>query len=162
MTFYNVHRRIFFKQVASLGVALGTAGWFSVVHAETGSFEGLVLFLTEREFINHDFLQQTYQALLAKNNQLDQDIKNLSEVITDQKIKNVASLMHYLKQSKQVALETVAQQTIEALYTGVVGQGDKASYVNYQMALMFEPTLGVITIPTYVNARPEYWSARPE
>ncbi|EKS9846005.1 uridylyltransferase, partial [Burkholderia cepacia] len=31
----------------------------------------------------------------------------------------------------------------------------------YETALMFEPTRDVTVIPTYIRARPEYWTARP-
>jgi hypothetical protein len=162
MTAYKVHRRMFFKQIATVSIGLSGVGWFGSAHADVKGFEALALFLTGRRFINAAFLQQTYQALQTQDKDLDQNINRLSDLISQQKITKVEALMPYLQKSKQAALATSAQQIIAALYTGIAGQGDKATVINYQMALMFEPTLGVITIPTFVGARPEYWSAQPE
>lgn len=162
MTSYNLHRRTFFKQAASVGIALGSMGLASAVHAGVDSFDNLALFLTNRKFINAEFLRQTHQKLAEQDQGLEQKIKKLTELITEKKSPNVEVFMQYLSQAKHQDLLAFAQKVITSLYTGVVGQGDQAKVISYQMALMFEPTLGVITIPTYVGARPEYWSASPE
>ncbi len=162
MTSNNIHRRTFLKKIVLVAVAFKSLGWAGGAYADVSGFEGLALFLTDRKFINSEYLTLTYQALLAQDNNLDQKLRNLSAAIAQQKNLKVEGFMQYLNQSKQPTLLTTAQQIIAALYTGVVGQGDQAKVINYQMALMFEPTLGVIAIPTYVSARPEYWSASPE
>ena len=46
---------------------------------------------------------------------------------------------------------------ISAFYLGQVGQGDDATLVSFEKALMFQPTEGVIVIPTYALGGPNYW-----
>jgi hypothetical protein len=47
---------------------------------------------------------------------------------------------------------------VAALYLGVVGEGDTATLVSYEAALMFAPTQDVTPIPSYAIGGPSYWA----
>lgn len=163
MASYNLHRRSLVKKFALLSITLNGISLARVAYAnDVSGFENLALFLTGRKYINATYLNQSYQTLLSQNKNLDEALNKLSVAITAQKSTSIEAFMQYLTISGQTELLTTAQQIITALYTGVVGQGEQAQVTNYQMALMFEPALGIMTIPTFVGARPEYWAAYPE
>jgi hypothetical protein len=49
---------------------------------------------------------------------------------------------------------------VAAIYLGVVGDGDAATLVSYEAALMFAPTQDLTPIPSYAIGGPAYWDAR--
>jgi hypothetical protein len=53
-----------------------------------------------------------------------------------------------------------AGKLVAALYLGVVGDGDAATLVSYEAALMFAPTQDLTPIPSYAIGGPAYWDAR--
>lgn len=55
------------------------------------------------------------------------------------------------------ALKATAMAIISAFYLGQVGQGGDATVVSFEKALMFQPTEGIIVIPTYALGGPNYW-----
>lgn len=54
-------------------------------------------------------------------------------------------------------LKATAMAVISAFYLGQVGEGRSATFVSFEKALMFQPTEGVIVIPTYALGGPNYW-----
>ncbi len=55
------------------------------------------------------------------------------------------------------AARETAAMLVSAFYLGVVGDGDAATLVSYEAALMFAPTQDVTPIPSYALGGPGYW-----
>jgi hypothetical protein len=53
-----------------------------------------------------------------------------------------------------------ALRIISAWYLGVVDNVPGATVIAYELALMFQPTADVMTIPTYAIAGPNGWNAK--
>jgi len=58
------------------------------------------------------------------------------------------------------AAKAAARRIISAWYLGVVDDVPGAKVIAYELALMFQPTADVMTIPTYAISGPNGWSAK--
>lgn len=58
-------------------------------------------------------------------------------------------------------LRDAAMAVVTAWYTGTVVAGQKATVVAYEHALMYRPVADALTVPTYCNEGPMWWTAAP-
>lgn len=85
----------------------------------------------------------------------------------------LASLKSYLDQhhfahvddflaanDNQSAGRQIASKIISAWYTGVVGEGSELELIAYAEAMMYQPTKGILVVPTY-GGGPLSWGAKP-
>ena len=66
-----------------------------------------------------------------------------------------------LEAATQVGLKDLALGIVAAWYTGTVGQGSTAVMVAYEEALMYQPVRDGLTVPTYCNFGPLWWTGMP-
>jgi len=66
-----------------------------------------------------------------------------------------------LEAATQVGLKDLALGIVSAWYTGTVGQGTSAVMVAYEEALMYQPVRDGLTVPTYCNFGPLWWTGMP-
>lgn len=66
-----------------------------------------------------------------------------------------------LEAATQIGLKDLALGIVAAWYTGTVGQGKTAVLVAYQEALMYQPVRDGLTVPTYCNFGPLWWTGLP-
>lgn len=58
-------------------------------------------------------------------------------------------------------LREAALAVVTAWYTGTVVAGQKTTVVAYEHALMYRPVADALTVPTYCNEGPMWWTAAP-
>lgn len=58
-------------------------------------------------------------------------------------------------------LREAALAVVTAWYTGTVVAGQKTTVVAYEQALMYRPVADALTVPTYCNEGPMWWTAAP-
>lgn len=66
-----------------------------------------------------------------------------------------------LAQASEIGLGGTALSVVAAWYTGTVGSGAGATMVAYARALMYQPVADGMTVPTYCNFGPLWWTAAP-
>lgn len=66
-----------------------------------------------------------------------------------------------LAQADTAGLRGTALSVVAAWYTGTVGTGPKATMVAYAKALMYQPVSDGMTVPTYCNYGPVWWTVAP-
>ncbi|QHI97714.1 D-sorbitol dehydrogenase [Xylophilus rhododendri] len=66
-----------------------------------------------------------------------------------------------LAQADSAGLRGTALSIVAAWYTGTVGSGPGATMVAYAKALMYRPIADGMTVPTYCNYGPGWWTAAP-
>lgn len=122
-------------------------------------FAGVAAYLTCRKALPARYVQSVYDGLVAQDHAFPARLRALVVAIDT----GTQPLEAFVKTLGIAApeLHTTALAVIEAFYTGSVGHGGQARMVGYETALMFEPTVDITVIPTYIRARPEYWTERP-
>ncbi|WP_176041305.1 sugar dehydrogenase complex small subunit [Burkholderia stabilis] len=122
--------------------------------ARTGAF------LTGRAALPADYVASVCRALQAHDPRFDEHLRVLDTALATAPPNDVQNVVAQMR-SQSPELHAAALAIVEAFYTGTVGRGSGARMVGYETALMFEATADVTVIPSYVRARPEYWTARP-
>ncbi|WP_160003510.1 sugar dehydrogenase complex small subunit [Rhizobium sp. 18055] len=124
----------------------------------TQAFMQLSEFLTARKL--DPVLGGRYFAALAKRNpNLAADIASLQQAITTS---GAADMDAFLAQAAtDPALLASMQKIVGAWYLGVVGEPEDAELITYSEALMYAPTKGILTIPSY-GPGPNAWGPKPD
>ncbi|QOW20589.1 hypothetical protein INQ41_06195 [Lysobacter ciconiae] len=145
---------------ASVAVAVGASpGLAQGVVAATEvdpDFVELSRFLTARPELDARIVARAHQGLTQAHTGFAAQWAALDRAISGAKLADVdafaASDLY-----GDPALRGTAMAIISAFYLGQVGQGDDATLVSFEKALMFQPTEGIIVIPTYALGGPNYW-----
>jgi hypothetical protein len=95
-------------------------------------------------------------AMKLLNPGLDQDIDSINEIA---KKKNAKIVEDFFADIPDGHLRETALAMIAAWYTGVVADTSDAEVFAYELALMYQPTRDVMTIPSYAISGPNGWSA---
>lgn len=66
-----------------------------------------------------------------------------------------------LAAATDAGLRELALLIVAAWYTGTVGAGTTASVVAYEQALMYRPVADGMSVPTYCDNGPIWWTAEP-
>lgn len=97
-------------------------------------------------------------ALKKRNAELDASMATLSNLI---KQSGVSDMDGFLALSgTDPALMKTATKIVSAWYLGVVGEPEDAELITYADSLMYRPTKGLLTIPSY-GPGPNAWGPKP-
>lgn len=175
----NIHddmlpgRRAILLGIAAVAVETGLSGYPGILAAQTSSAAstaaapaaasladpGFLLLsqrLTDHANINPVTAQRIRNALapagVKQAAQVDQLIALAGQHTTAESL---------LEAATQVGLKDLALGIVAAWYTGTVGQGTSAVMVAYEEALMYQPVRDGLTVPTYCNFGPLWWTGMP-
>ena len=119
-------------------------------------FVELSRFLTGKPDLDARIVARAHQGLTAADPAFASRSATLARAIREADLSDIdafaASTLY-----DDPALKSTAMAMISAFYLGQVGQGDDATLVSFEKALMFQPTEGIIVIPTYALGGPNYW-----
>ncbi|HDR9868563.1 TPA: sugar dehydrogenase complex small subunit [Burkholderia cenocepacia] len=162
----DVQRRRLVKLSAGAALAAALPAGMLIARAATApqavplrDFAGVAAYLTRRSALPSRYVQSVYDGLVEQDREFPARLRALAVAIGT----GTQPVDRFVRKLGVAApeLRATALAIIEAFYTGSVGHGGQARMVGYETALMFEPTSDVTVIPTYIRARPEYWTARP-
>ncbi|MFJ3680641.1 sugar dehydrogenase complex small subunit [Pseudomonas sp. NPDC090208] len=155
-------RRSLLRGSVTLGLAAMLGGLTplqSVFAAEVsaGDFIALSQFLISRPV--NPVLAARYQAALAKRApNFAGNVIALKQLISEQGYKHVDE---YLAQAQpDPSLKATATSIVSAWYLGIVGEPADAELISYSEAVMYQPTHGILAIPTY-GGGPASWGPKP-
>lgn len=154
-----------FSSAGRVGVPFrmsGIASAFADVPAGGGldAFLALSQHLTGRSSFDPVLGKRVYETLSQSDSQFTQ---------------NVAALNNWVKTHGGVPSDTVTQALqveqpplaksvgaiMRAWYLGLVGEMPNVHVVAYERALMFDPVMDVLTVPSYCRDVPFYWTQKP-
>jgi len=95
-------------------------------------------------------------AMKQLNPGIDRSIDGIIEIAQKKNAKIVEDFFPDLPEGD---LKDTALAIISAWYTGVVVDAPDAEVFAYELALMYQPTRDVMTIPSYAISRPNGWTA---
>lgn len=133
--------------------------WQSVMAAQVASddFIALSQFLVSRP-VNPVLAARYYAALDKRAPNFSTNATALMQLINAQGYKHVDE---YLAQANpDTSLKATATSIISAWYLGIVGEPADAELISYSLAMMYQPTHGILVIPTY-GGGPASWGAKP-
>ncbi|MDI9697017.1 sugar dehydrogenase complex small subunit [Burkholderia cenocepacia] len=162
----DAQRRRLVKLSAGAALAAALPAGMLIARAATApqavplrDFAGVAAYLTRRSALPSRYVQSVYDGLVEQDREFPARLRALAVAIGT----GTQPVDRFVRTLGVAApeLRATALAIIETFYTGSVGHGGQARMVGYETALMFEPTSDVTVIPTYIRARPEYWTARP-
>ncbi|GGP20909.1 hypothetical protein GCM10010970_17560 [Silvimonas iriomotensis] len=128
--------------------------------ARDAAFLQLSQLLTGRPQLDATIAHRFYSALGVSNGQLDSQIQEIAGEAQTNSLTSAEELLAALDANKPELAKT-ARTIIAAWYSGVVGEGPQALVITYADALMFDLTKDATMPPSYCQAAPLYWSAKP-
>ena len=155
-------RRNLLRGSVALGLTAlvtGVMPWQSVLAAQVSSddFVALSQFLVSRP-VNPVLAARYFAALDKRAPNFSTNAIALKQLIEARGYKHVDE---YLTQPEpDASLKATATSIISAWYLGIVGEPADAELVAYSQALMYQPTHGILIIPTY-GGGPATWGAKP-
>jgi hypothetical protein len=100
--------------------------------------------------------QRLAVAMQAANPRINEHIKNLLAIA---KPKNAKIVEDFFPDVPDGPLKETALSIISAWYSGVISDAPDAEVFAYELALMYQPTIDVMTIPSYALSGPNGWNA---
>lgn len=158
----NLSRRSLLRGTAALGglaVAASLAGPVSAfaVDDSVASFTQLSEFLTG--YTLDPVLGGRFLAALKKRDAgLDASLTALSQLIKQSGVPNMDGFLALT--GTDPALMKTATKVVSAWYLGVVGEPEDAELITYADSLMYRPTKGLLTVPSY-GPGPNAWGPKP-
>jgi fructose 5-dehydrogenase small subunit len=155
-------RRSLLRGTAILGglaIAASLAGPVSVFAADdsVASFTQLSEFLTG--YTLDPVLGARFLAALKKRDaDLDASLAALSQLIKQSGVPNMDGFLALT--GTDPALMKTATKVVSAWYLGVVGEPEDAELITYADSLMYRPTKGLLTVPSY-GPGPNAWGPKP-
>lgn len=162
---YGLSRRRLLKSSAIVGATLLSINVVSaplkLVDDRPGvdAFLKLARLLTNRPTLEPAFSAAMYSALVSHTERFNHRLNTLEKALSISGAQDVQSFISALPSEDEN--RKLALLIIESFYTGNVGRGRQAVVVSYEKALMFQKTIDVTVIPTYIRAQPNYWVATP-
>jgi fructose 5-dehydrogenase small subunit len=121
----------------------------------TGQFMAISTLLIQHH-LNPDIGSRLAAAMQAKNPAFQEQI---AELLTIARKKNARVVEDFFPDIPEGPLKATALAIISAWYLGVISDAPDAEVFAYELALMYQPTLDVMTIPSYAIAGPNGWNA---
>ncbi|MDN0082754.1 sorbitol dehydrogenase family protein [Crenobacter sp. SG2305] len=129
--------------------------------SQNANFLALSRLLTGRPALDARMGERLYAALSGEDHSFAGQVAALADFAKKGGHANVEALTAALD-AQQDELAKTLRRIVAAWYTGVVGEGPNARVViAYADALMFQPVKDVLMPPTYCQAAPNYWVAKP-
>jgi fructose 5-dehydrogenase small subunit len=97
-------------------------------------------------------------ALRKRDADLDASMAALSNLIKQSGVRNMDGFLALT--GTDPALIKTATKIVSAWYLGVVGEPEDAELITYAESLMYRPTKGLLTIPSY-GPGPNAWGPKP-
>ncbi|MCS4244212.1 hypothetical protein M2418_003753 [Rhizobium sp. BIGb0125] len=97
-------------------------------------------------------------ALKKRDAELDANMAALSNLIKQSGVLNMDGFLAL--SGTDPALMKTATKIVSAWYLGVVGEPEDAELITYADSLMYRPTKGLLTIPSY-GPGPNAWGPKP-
>lgn len=152
-------RRALVKGAATAVAVAGFAGSLSAFAADdaAGPFTRASEFLTSRK-LNPVLAGRYYVALKKRDPQFDAEVSRLLGIIAQAKASDVDAFLASTQLDQQSS--STVTKIISSWYLGTVGEGADAELVGYAEALMYEPTRGILVVPSY-GGGPNSWGEKP-
>jgi hypothetical protein len=149
--------------LAGAAFSVASIAWGRVANAEMSgvaatpdAFISVSRAITARSDLSPVTASRIYAALLAASDQLPAQIAQLGQFAQQ------ASTPDALKQAATTAgLGDVLMAIVTAWYTGTVETTKGTVVVSYAEALMYRPVADGLTVPTYCNKGPLWWTGLP-
>lgn len=148
---------------ATLAAVLGFRATPSATAAVLGESAPAAAFLRASEFLTHRTLDpllaaRYYAGLKKRNAKLDGAITQLLARVAQSKAVDIDAFLAQGAGDK--ATMATVSEVISAWYLGIVGDGADSELVSYADALMYQPTRGVLVVPSY-GGGPNSWGEKP-
>lgn len=155
-------RRSLLRGSVALGLGALVTGlmpWQSVMAAaqSDADFIALSQFLLSRT-VNPVLARRYYAALDKRAPNFTTNVIALQRLVTERGLKHVDEYLALT--DADPSLKGTATSIISAWYLGIVGEPADAQLVSYSEALMYQPTHGILIIPTY-GGGPDSWGPKP-
>lgn len=155
-------RRSLLRGSVTLGVTAMISGlmpWQSVMAAaqSDADFIALSQFLVSRP-VNPVLAARYYAALEKRAPNFFTNVIALKQLIGERVFKHVDEYLALT--DADPSLKATATSIISAWYLGVVGEPADAQMISYSEAMMYQPTHGILIIPTY-GGGPNSWGPKP-
>lgn len=115
--------------------------------------------------IDHSLAERGWSAITSREQDFPARFAALENAVGRE---GLVDMQHWSQTSiaADPALKATALAIVSAWYLGVVGDvkdraEDGPSFITYEGALMWRPTLDVTVIPTYSRGRPGFWKEKP-
>lgn len=140
--------------MAAAPVAAGAVA--AVNDAAVQSFLAFSKAITGHDDVQPATAARIHQAMLTSDQAFAQQLGTLSGLLANQ-----SSPQTLLAAATDAGLRDVALAVVAAWYTGTAGQGEHTSVVSYEQALMYRPVADGLSVPTYCNFGPLWWTKAP-
>ncbi|MFC4277707.1 sugar dehydrogenase complex small subunit [Achromobacter aloeverae] len=142
-----------------------TAAWAQAPDTDASGkrFLDLSRFLTGKDDLDPVIARRTLQALLVEKD-FEQRYAALESACQAARQAGTLTGMDAFDASpvgKDPALRATAVEIVSAWYLGRVGSGPATQLIAYREALMYRPTAGITTVPSYQLGGYGYWTPKP-
>lgn len=157
----GVSRRNLLRGSITLGLVAMAGGmlpWQAAMAASADrDFAELSAFLVSRP-VNPVLASRYYAALARRAPNFQANVTALKQLIKDQGFGHVDEYLAMA--SPDPSLKATAASIVSAWYLGIVGELADAELISFSEALMYQPTHGILIIPTY-GGGPASWGSKP-
>lgn len=155
----QMSRRTFVQAMATAVAAMGMSSAFPVMAAAdtTSGFTRASEFLTSRK-LDPILSTRFYTALKQRDAQFDAQVAKLLSRIDQSKAADMDTFLASPALDQET--EATVNRIISAWYMGVVGEGADAQLISFAEALMYQPTRGILVVPSY-GGGPNSWGEKP-
>ncbi|WP_380178673.1 sugar dehydrogenase complex small subunit [Kalamiella sp. sgz302252] len=158
----NPARRRLLKGMAALSLSACCATLFprqlAAQPAATVDFNALSTFLVRRQ-VSTILSQRYYEALSRHYEGFQIHLTALADYLATRRFAHVDDFL--AATPAQTPFFQTAALIIGSWYTGVVGEGAESELIAYADAMMYQPTQGILVVPTY-GGGPDSWGDNPE
>jgi len=144
---------------ALMGLAAAPYGFAAV--PDTSSSMAVSKFMEVSSLlINHNLNAEVGSRLAAAMNGAYPDIEqNVDDILTIAGNNNAKIVEDFYTDLPQGRIRDIALAIISAWYSGVIAETLGSEVYAYELALMYQPTSDVMTIPSYAISGPNGWNA---
>ena len=145
--------------VGGLGLAKPPAGWAAEATAWSGEPAARFMELSSL-LVPHRLNERVGRRIGAAMSALNPSLaEQVTELLAIARKKNARIVEDFFPDLPEGPLKETALAIISAWYLGVVTDAPDAEVFAYAYALMYQPTMDVMTIPSYAISAPNAWSA---
>lgn len=158
----NPGRRRLLKGMAALSLTACCATLFprqlAARPVDATDFTALSAFLVSRPV--SAILSERYRTALERHYaDFPSRLAALTDYLALQRFTHVDDFLQAT--ASDTPLFSTASLIIGSWYTGVVGEGVKSELIAYADAMMYDPTRGILVVPTY-GSGPDSWGDNPD
>ena len=157
---YNLNRRhLLGVGTAFMGLAAAPHGFAASPNTASGAL--LPKFMEVSSLlINHNLNAEVGSRLAAAMSRAYPDIEqNVDDILTIARNHNAKIVEEFYSDIPQGRIQDTALAIISAWYSGVISETPGSEVYAYELALMYQPTSDVMTIPSYAISGPNGWNA---